>query len=56
MASTYPQTSWGCARVDLQEVNDRGIILSVEHHVRHPAQILFYPWNAVIQLSKEQNT
>ncbi len=41
---------------DLQEVNDRGIVLSVEIHVGHPAQLLFYPWSAVIQLSGEQDT
>ena len=40
---------------DLQEVNDRGIVLSVETHVGHPAQLLFYPWGAVIQLSEEQD-
>ncbi len=39
----------------LQEVNDRGIVLSVEAHVGHPMQSLFYPWSAVIQLSEEQN-
>ena len=39
----------------LQEVNDRGIFLSVETHVGHPAKPLFYPWNAVIQLSEEQD-
>jgi hypothetical protein len=39
----------------LQEVNDRGIVLAVETHVGHPAQPLFYPWGAVIQLSEEQN-
>jgi hypothetical protein len=39
----------------LQEVNDRGIVLSVETHVGHPAQPLFYPWGAIIQLSEEQN-
>jgi hypothetical protein len=38
----------------LQEVNDRGIVLSVETHVGHPAQPLFYPWGAIIQLSEEQ--
>ena len=38
----------------LQEVNDRGIVLLVETHVGHPAQPLFYPWGAVIQLSEEQ--
>ncbi len=40
---------------DLQEVNDRGIVLSVETHVGHSAQLLFYPWSAVIQLSEEQD-
>jgi hypothetical protein len=35
----------------LEEVNDRGIVLSVETHVGHPAQPLFYPWSAVIQLA-----
>jgi len=40
----------------LEEVNDRGIVLSVETHVGHPAQPLFYPWNAVIQLSEERET
>jgi hypothetical protein len=41
----------------LEEVNDRGIVLSVETHVGHPAQPLFYTWGAVIQLalSEEQN-
>jgi hypothetical protein len=39
---------------DLQEVNDRGIVLSVETHVGHPAQRLFYPWSSVIQLSEER--
>jgi hypothetical protein len=39
---------------DLQEVNDRGIVLSVETHVGHPSQLLFYPWSAVIQLSEER--
>jgi hypothetical protein len=39
----------------LQEVNDRGIVLSVDTHVGHPAQHLFYPWSAVIQLSEEHN-
>ncbi len=37
---------------DLEEVNDRGIVLSVETQVGHPAQPLFYPWSAVIQLSE----
>jgi hypothetical protein len=40
------------AEGDLQEVNDRGIGLSVETHVGHPSQLLFYPWSAVIQLSE----
>ena len=39
---------------DLQEVNDRGIVLSVETHVGHPSQRLFYPWSAVIQLAEER--
>jgi hypothetical protein len=39
----------------LQEVNDWGIVLSVETHVGHPAQLLFYPWSAVIQLSEERD-
>jgi hypothetical protein len=40
---------------DLQQVNDRGIVLSVETHVGHAAQLLFYPWSSVIQLSEEQD-
>ena len=40
------------AEGDLEEVNDRGIVLSVETHVGHLAQPLFYPWSAVIQLSE----
>ena len=40
---------------DLEEVNDRGIVLSVETQVGHPAQPLFYPWSAVIQLSEAQD-
>jgi hypothetical protein len=36
----------------LEEVNDKGIVLLVETHVGHPAQFLFYPWSAVIQLSE----
>jgi hypothetical protein len=40
------------AEGDLEEVNDRGIVLSVETHVGHPAQPLFYPWRAVRQLSE----
>ena len=38
---------------DLEEVNDRGIVLSVETHGEHPARSLFYPWSAVIQLALE---
>jgi hypothetical protein len=40
---------------NLQEVNDKGIVLSVETHVGHPSQLLFYPWSAVIQLSEKQD-
>lgn len=40
------------AEGDLEEVNDRGIVMSVETHVGHLAQPLFYPWSAVIQLSE----
>jgi hypothetical protein len=40
------------AEGSLEEVNDRGIVLLVETHVGHPARPLFYPWNAVIQLSE----
>ena len=35
---------------NLEEVNDRGIVLSAVTHIGHPAQYLFYPWGAVIQL------
>jgi hypothetical protein len=38
----------------LDEVNDRGIVLSADLHVGHPAQALFYPWSAVVQLSEAQ--
>ncbi len=38
----------------LEEVNDRGIVLSAEIHVGRPAQSLFYPWSAVVQLSEAQ--
>ena len=38
----------------LKEVNNRGIVLSVETHVGHPAQPLFYPWSSVIQLSEKR--
>ena len=40
----------------LEEVNDKGVVLSIETHVGHPAQPLFYPWSAVIQLSEERET
>jgi hypothetical protein len=40
---------------DLEGVNDRGIVLSVETQVGHPARSLFYPWSAVIQLSEALN-
>ncbi len=40
---------------NLQEVNDRGIVLSVETHVGHPSQLVFYPWGAVIQLSERRD-
>lgn len=36
----------------LEEVNDRGIVLTVETHAGQPPQPLFYPWGAVIQLSE----
>jgi hypothetical protein len=36
----------------LEEVNDRGIVLTVEGHGEHPARPLFYPWGAVIQISE----
>jgi hypothetical protein len=39
----------------LEEINDRGIVLLVETHTGHPAQPLFYPWSAVIQLSEAQD-
>jgi hypothetical protein len=35
----------------LEEVNDRGIVLTVEGHGEYPARPLFFPWGAVIQLS-----
>jgi hypothetical protein len=38
----------------LEEVNDRGIVLSVELHVGRPVQSLFYPWSAIVQLSEAQ--
>ena len=37
----------------LEEVNDRGIVLSVDLHVGRPAQSLFYPWSAVVQLAED---
>jgi hypothetical protein len=36
----------------LEEVNDRGIVLSADLHIGHPAQSLFYPWSAVVQLAE----
>jgi hypothetical protein len=36
----------------LEEVNDRGIVLLVDLHVGRPAQMLFYPWSAIVQLSE----
>ena len=39
----------------LEEVNGRAIVLSVEIHGEHPAQPLFYPGGAVIQLSEERD-
>ena len=39
----------------LEKVNDKGIVLLVENYVGHPAQPLFYPWSAVIQLSEKQD-
>jgi hypothetical protein len=37
----------------LGEVNDRGIVLSVDLHVGRPAQLVFYPWSAIVQLSED---
>ncbi len=37
----------------LEEVNDRGVVLSVDLHVGRPAQSLFYPWSAIVQLSED---
>jgi hypothetical protein len=39
----------------LEEVNDRGIVLTVEGHGEHPARHLFYPWGAVIQISENSD-
>lgn len=36
----------------LEEVNDRGVVLTVEGHGEHPPRSLFYPWGAVIRLSE----
>jgi hypothetical protein len=36
----------------LKEVNDRGIVLTVEGHGEYPARPLFFPWSAVIQISE----
>jgi len=35
----------------LEEVNERGILLTVAGHGEHPPRLLFYPWGAVIHLS-----
>lgn len=40
------------AHGSLQEVNDRGVVLTVEGHGEHPARPLFYPWGAIIQISE----
>ena len=37
----------------LDEVNERGIVLSAALHVGHPPQALFYPWSAVVQLAED---
>ena len=37
----------------LEEVNDRGIVLTVEGPGECPVRPLFFPWGAVIQLSEE---
>ena len=50
-----PGASTECTNGIFQEVNDRGIVLSVNTHVWHPAQSLFYPRRAVIRLSEEQD-
>ena len=50
-----PGASKECTNGIFQEVNDRGIVLSVNTHVWHPAQSLFYPRSAVIRLSEEQD-
>ena len=39
----------------LEEVNDRGIVLSADLHIGHPAQSLFYPWSAIVQLAEAQD-
>ena len=41
---------------ELEEVNDRGIVLTIETHVGQPSQPLFYPWGAIIQLSEAQES
>ena len=35
----------------LKEVNDQGIVLTVEGHGEYPARPQFFPWSAVIQIS-----
>jgi hypothetical protein len=37
----------------LEEVNERGIVLTVEGHGEYPARPLFFPWTPLIQLSPE---
>ena len=46
------ESSTEYAHGSLQEVNDRGIVLTVEGHGEHPARPLFYPWGAIIQISE----
>ena len=48
-------SSTECADGHFEEVNGRAIVLSVEIHGAHPAQPLFYPWGAVIELSEERD-
>jgi len=55
MRHTATGSSTEYADGHLEEVNERGIILRVEGHGEHPAQPLFYPWGAVIQLSEERD-
>jgi hypothetical protein len=43
-------TEWAYGR--LQEVNNRGIVLTAEGHCEHPARPLFYPWGVIIRVSE----